>query len=47
LMLPVAWTDRGPVGTSTPLTYEVLVELAEVITAVGSHHTGVISHHTG
>jgi hypothetical protein len=27
-MLPLAWTDRGSVAAVTPLTYEVLVELA-------------------
>ena len=38
LMLPVTWTDRGPAAAPAPLTYEVLIELAEVISAVTSRH---------
>jgi hypothetical protein len=34
LMVPLTWTDRGPAGARTPLTYEVVVELAEVVAAV-------------
>jgi hypothetical protein len=40
LMLPVSWTDRGPAAAATPLSYEVLVELAAVIVAVQSRHAG-------
>ena len=40
LMLPVSWTDRGPAAASTPLSYEVLVELAALIVAVRSRHAG-------
>ena len=36
--LPVAWTDRGQPAAAEPLTYEVLVELAEAISAVRSRH---------
>ena len=38
LMVPVSWTDRGPVVADAPLTYEVLVELAEVVSAVKWRH---------
>ena len=38
LMVPLNWTDRWPAGASTPLTYEVLVELAEVVAAVKTRH---------
>lgn len=38
LMVPVSWTDRGPEGAAMPLTYEVLVDLAEVISAVTARH---------
>ena len=38
LMLPVAWTDRGPSAAQAPLTYEVLIELAGVISAVKPRH---------
>src|SRR6266498_3494269 len=34
LMLPLAWTDRGPAAAHAPLTYEVLAELAGAISAV-------------
>jgi len=40
VMLPVAWTDRGPAAAGTPLTYEVLIEVAAVISAAGSRHAG-------
>ena len=39
VMLPLPWTDRGPAAAVTPLTYEVLVELAAEVTAVRSRHT--------
>ena len=38
LMVPVSWTDPGPSAAQAPLTYEVLVELAGVISAVKSRH---------
>ena len=38
LMVPVGWTDRGPSAAQAPLTYEVLVGLAGVISAVKSRH---------
>lgn len=38
LMVPVSWTDRGPAGAATPLTYEVLVDVAEVVSAVAARH---------
>jgi hypothetical protein len=37
-MVPLNWTDRCPAGASTPLTYEVVVELAEVVAAVKARH---------
>jgi hypothetical protein len=40
LMVPLAWTDRGPAVADAPLTYEVLVELAAVISAVNPRHEG-------
>jgi hypothetical protein len=40
LMLPLAWTDRGPTAWSAPLSYEVLVELAAVVAAVKTRHAG-------
>jgi hypothetical protein len=40
VMLPLAWTDRGSVAAVTPLTYEVLVELAVEVAAVKSRHAG-------
>ena len=40
VMLPLAWTGRGPAAAGAPLTYEVLIELAEVISAVGGRHAG-------
>jgi hypothetical protein len=39
-MLPLVWTDRGPAAASAPLSYEVLVELAEVVAAVKTRHAG-------
>jgi Family of unknown function (DUF5372) len=36
VMLPLAWTDRGPAAAATPLTCEALVDLAEVMVAVKS-----------
>ena len=38
LMLPVGWTDRGPEAAARPLTYEVLVELADAVSVIRSHH---------
>jgi hypothetical protein len=38
LMLPLSWTDRGPAPARAPLTYEVLVELAEAVSAVQTRH---------
>jgi hypothetical protein len=40
LMLPLVWTDRGPDAVSMPLSYEVLVELAAVVSAVTSRQAG-------
>ena len=40
VMLPLAWTDRGPAVAEAPLTYEVLIELAGVISAAGGRHAG-------
>ncbi|MBV9313211.1 MAG: hypothetical protein JO100_05575 [Pseudonocardia sp.] len=40
LMVPVGWTDRAAAGEGTPLTYEVVVELAEVVSAVKARHGG-------
>jgi hypothetical protein len=40
LMLPLAWTDRGPAAADVPLTYEVLIELAAVVSAAGARHAG-------
>jgi hypothetical protein len=34
LMLPVTWTDRGVPAADAPLTYEVLIEVAGVVSAV-------------
>ena len=36
VMVPLAWTDRGAPAADAPLTYEVLVELAGVISAISS-----------
>jgi hypothetical protein len=38
VMLPVAWTDRGPVAAAGTLTYEVLAELAAVVSAISVRH---------
>jgi hypothetical protein len=38
LMVPVDWTDRGPAGVVAPLTYEVVMDLAEVVCAVQARH---------
>jgi Family of unknown function (DUF5372) len=38
LMLPVTWTDRGVPAADAPLTYEVLIDLAGVVSAVKSRH---------
>ena len=38
LMLPLAWTDRGPGPAAAPLSYEVLVDLAAAVSAVQSRH---------
>jgi hypothetical protein len=40
LMVPLAWTDRGPVAAEVPLTYEVLIGLAAAVSAVGARHAG-------
>ena len=40
LMVPLAWTDRGPSAAGVPLTYEVLIELAEAVSAVKSRREG-------
>jgi hypothetical protein len=40
VMLPLAWTDRGPAAAGVPLTYEVLIDLAAVISAVSARHAG-------
>jgi hypothetical protein len=38
LMVPLSWTDRCPAGAATPLTYEVVMGLAEVVCAVQARH---------
>ena len=40
VMVPLAWTDRGPAAADGPLTYEVLIGLAAVISAAGAGHAG-------
>jgi hypothetical protein len=40
LMVPLSWTDRGPSAAGAPLTYEVLIDLAEAVSAVKSRHGG-------
>jgi Family of unknown function (DUF5372) len=40
LMVPLAWTDRGPAAASAPLSYEILVDAAEVVAAVKARHAG-------
>ena len=38
LMVPLSWTDRGPAAAITPLTYEVVMDLAEVVSALKTRH---------
>jgi hypothetical protein len=38
VMVPVGWTDRGPAGAVTPLTYEVVMDVAEVVSALQARH---------
>ncbi len=40
VMLPLAWTDRGPAAAEGPLTYEVLTGLAGAVSAVSARHAG-------
>jgi len=40
LMMPLGWTDRGAPAADAPLTYEVLVDLAGVVSAVDPRHEG-------
>ncbi len=40
VMLPLAWTDRGIAAAGGPLTYEVLIDLAAVVSAVSTRHAG-------
>ena len=40
VMLPLAWTDRDPAAAGGPLTYEVLIELAAVVSAAGAWRAG-------
>jgi len=40
LMLPLDWTDRGAAAADVPLTYEVLIGLAEAVSAVKPRHEG-------
>jgi len=40
VMLPLAWTDRGTGPAGAPLTYEVLIDLAGVITVIKPRHGG-------
>jgi len=37
-MVPLAWTDRGVPAADAPLTYEVLIDLARVISAINPRH---------
>ena len=46
LMVPLAWTDRGVPAADAPLTYEVLIDLAEVVSAVKSRHGRVSCHNS-
>jgi len=39
-MVPLEWTDRGPAAAGAPLTCEVLIDLAAVISAVNPRHEG-------
>ena len=44
LMVPLAWTDRGPpAAADVPLTYEVLIDLARVTRPSILRHAGVRS----
>ncbi len=38
VMVPLAWTDRGVPATDAPLTYEVLIDLAGVISDIDPRH---------
>jgi hypothetical protein len=38
LMVPLSWTDRSPAGGAVPLTYEIVVELAELVAALWARH---------
>ena len=40
VMLPLAWTDRVGAAAEGPLTYEVLMDLAAVVSAVATRHAG-------
>jgi hypothetical protein len=40
VMLPLAWTDRGPAAAEALLTYESLVDLAAAVSAVSARHAG-------
>src|SRR5260370_25496979 len=40
LMVPLAWTHRGPAAARAPPTYEVLIDLAGVISAISPRHEG-------
>jgi len=40
VMVPLTWTDRGPSAADALLTYEVLIDLAEAVSAVKSRHEG-------
>ena len=40
LMVPLAWTDRGAAPAAAPLTYEVLADLAGVISTIIPRHEG-------
>jgi hypothetical protein len=38
LMVPLSWTDRSPSDGVAPLTYEIVVELAELVAALRARH---------
>jgi len=40
VMVPLAWTDRGPAGADAALTYEGLADLAGVVSAITARHAG-------
>ena len=40
LMVPLSWTDRASAEGERPLDYEVVVELAEVISAIDTPRVG-------